>query len=212
MKARSRTKAATSLTPKVKRTPKRKAKKTPKKTELQISNTEDKLSVKDSIKSADKALGESLPLQVSLHEEGKAKAKDLDTLPLEITEDTKETPNKKTTVNSGKTTNKNTKKKKIIKTGNKKDVKKPEPKGKKSEEERTDPKQEEKEKELEIKVKELEKLVKAPTLDTEKAILETTTENTAGKSPISNRKRKNSDSSLKDKPRKTKIKQEVCFI
>jgi len=203
-RTRSRTKAATSLTPKVKKTPKRKAKKTPKKAESQNPATENKLLVKDdNTKTTDLALVESS--QASVSEEGNTKPKDL---PAKITEDSKETQNKKATVNNGKTIIKNTKKKKVTKTGTKKDIKKPEPKGKKVEEDKMDSKQEEKEKELEIKVKELEKLVKAPPLDTDKTLLETASENIAGKSPVSTRKRKNSDSSLKDKPRKTKIKQE----
>lgn len=193
----------------MKKTPKRKAKKTPKKAESQNSTTEKNLSVEDdNTKTGDVAPVESLSLQVS--EEGKTKPKVLTTLPVKISEDSKETQNKKTNVNNGKTINKNTKKKKITKPGNKKDVKKPEPKVKKVEEERIDSKHEEKEKKLEIKVKELEKLVKAPK-DTEKTLLETASENVAGKSPVSTRKRKSSDSSLKDKPRKTKIKQEVRF-
>lgn len=207
-KARSRTKAATSLTPKLKKTPKRKAKKTAKKAESQIPATENKSLVKDdNTKTADVTLVESP--QVSVLEEGNTKPKDF---PAKITEDSKEIQDKKPTVNNGKTMIKNTKKKKVTKTGTKKDIKKPEPKGKKVEEDKTDSKQEEKEKELEIKVKELEKLVKGPTLDPEKTLLETTSENIAGKSPVLTRKRKNSDSSLKDKPRKTKIKQEVCFL
>lgn len=152
-------------------------------------------------------------------EDKKCKGKETTLTPAK--EEPKETPTKSS--ETGKTSNKSSTKKKkasTTKTVTKKEVKRGDTKTKKTESKKTDNEAvdlKKEEKQLEIKVKELEKLVKAPpAVESVPLIATDSTESSIskGKSP-GTRKRKNSDSSLsKDKSRKSKVKPEVtsCFL